>query len=423
MSEWTTYGGSPLRQSADTTDPPVQGSPSRRWTSGALDGPVYGEPIIDGGSVYVATENDTVYALAAASGAVEWSDHLGTPVPASALPCGDITPTVGITSTMVVDPATHLLFAAAAVWNGSAVAHELVAINTSSHSVVSTTVLDRPGWSAAAELQRAGLALDGGDVLVAFGGNYGDCGDYHGWVESVPESGGNVTAYRVPTAREGAIWGPSGPAVDDAGHVFVATGNGSAAVGQPFDHGNAVIELSAALAEQQLFAPSNWAQDNESDADLGSTNPVLLPGGLVFIVGKEQTAFLLRAAALGGVGASVPSVGVCNSRGASAFAAGDLYVVCPDDGSIVSVAVGADSLSRRWTWHSPSGGASSPTVARGLVWSIDPDAAVLYGIDPATGSTRFTLPLDTGTAEHFAAPAAGEALVVVAGSRAVEAFG
>ena len=73
---------------------------------------------------------------------------------------------------------------------------------------------------------------------------------------------GALLAYKVPTAREGAIWAPGGVTVDGAGDVFVVTGNGSATVGQPFDHGNAVIELSPALVERQFFAPTDWAQDN-----------------------------------------------------------------------------------------------------------------------------------------------------------------
>ena len=49
-----------------------------------LDGQVFGEPLEATGRVYVATENDTVYALAANTGAVVWSSHVGTPVPADA---------------------------------------------------------------------------------------------------------------------------------------------------------------------------------------------------------------------------------------------------------------------------------------------------------------------------------------------------
>ncbi len=86
---------------------------TRAWTSPALDGQLYGEPLVVGGRVYVATENDTVYALSAITGAVVWSTHLGAPVPASSLPCGDIEPTVGITGTPVIDPSRGELFVVA----------------------------------------------------------------------------------------------------------------------------------------------------------------------------------------------------------------------------------------------------------------------------------------------------------------------
>ena len=86
---------------------------SRAWTSAALDGEIYGEPLVSAGRVYVATENNTVYALSAATGAVAWSRHLATPVPSGSLPCGDIAPTVGITGTPVIDPARSEIFVVA----------------------------------------------------------------------------------------------------------------------------------------------------------------------------------------------------------------------------------------------------------------------------------------------------------------------
>lgn len=423
-AEWTTYGGGPARTSADTTEPPLFGSPVEAWTSPALDGAVYGQPLVFGGQVLVATERDTVYALSARTGEVSWSLHLAEPAAAGALPCGDIAPTVGVTSTMVVDPATGTLFVSAETSGGGGVGHELDAVDLATHAVRFRVPLDRPGWSAPAQLQRAALALDGGLVLVAFGGNYGDCGKYHGWVMGVPTSGrGPVVTYQVPTANEGAIWAPPGPAVGSSGDVFVATGNGSAGPGEAFDHGNSVIELSPRLVEQQFFAPTTWARDSSSDADLGSTSPVLLGDGGLFQVGKQGTGFTVHTAALGGIGGQVASIPLCDSRGSTAFAALDLYVVCPDSGRIVEVAVDRnDGLHLGWSWTSPTGGASSPTVARGAVWTVDPGASMLYGVDPATGATRFSLPLHTGTPAHFAAPSAGEGLVVVAGSRSVEAF-
>ena len=422
--EWTTYGGGPARTSADTAEPPLSGPPAEAWTSPALDGPVYGQPLVFGGQVLVATERDTVYALSARTGAVSWSVHLAEPAAAGALPCGDIAPTVGVTSTMVVDPASGTLFVSAETSGGGGVAHELDAVDLATHAVRFRVPLDRPGWSAPAQLQRAALALDGGLVVVAFGGSYGDCGLYHGWVMGVPTSGrGPVVTYQVPTADGGAIWAPAGPAVDASGNVFVATGNGSAGPGAAFDHGNSVIELSSLLVEQQYFAPATWAHDSSGDADLGSTSPVLLGDGALFQVGKAGTGFTVHTTALGGIGGQVASIPLCNSRGSTAFAALDLDVVCPDSGRIIQVAVDRnDGLHRGWSWTSPTGGASSPTAARGVIWTVDPGASVLYGIDPATGATRFSLPLHTGTPAHFVAPSAAEGLLVVAGSRSVEAF-
>ncbi len=178
--------------------------------------------------------------------------------------------------------------------------HIVVALDIATHRVLWSRDVDQPRWNAAAQLQRTGLALSAGHVIVAFGGNYGDCGSYHGWVVGVPESGaGTVLSYEVPTANEGAIWAPAGVTIDGSGDIFVVTGNGSAQAGRPFDHGDAVIELSPTLAERQYFAPANWAQDNADDGDLGSTAAMLLGGSQLFIVGKQQTAYLLDATKFG----------------------------------------------------------------------------------------------------------------------------
>lgn len=84
---WTVYHGDPA---GDGMAPPVSAvnTTASVWVSPALDGQIYGEPLVSGSRVYVATENDTVYALSATAGTVAWSAHLGSPVPARSLPCG-----------------------------------------------------------------------------------------------------------------------------------------------------------------------------------------------------------------------------------------------------------------------------------------------------------------------------------------------
>src|SRR4051812_26968237 len=106
--DWTTYHHDNARSGVAAGLAPL-GALSRAWTA-TLDGAVYGQPLAVGDRIFAATENDTVYALDASTGAVLWSTHVGTPVPRSSLPCGNIDP-LGITSTMVYDPATGLLFA------------------------------------------------------------------------------------------------------------------------------------------------------------------------------------------------------------------------------------------------------------------------------------------------------------------------
>ncbi len=424
QTAWTTYGGSLARTSVDGGDATVTSSPAAAWTSRAPDGAVYGEPLVFRGGVFVATEDYTVYGFSAADGSRLWApDHLATPAPAGALPCGDITPTVGITSTMVIDPSTGVLFASAETYSGGAVGHDLYAIDSSTGKVLWGRDIDQ-SWEPPAQLQRAGLALSAGNVLVGFGGNDGDCGDYNGWVLGVPESGkGAILHYRVPTARQGAIWAPAGITVGPSGDIFVATGNGSALQGQNFDHGDSVIELSPQLQELQYFAPANWAQDNAEDLDLGSTSPVLFGDGQLFVVGKEETAYLLNAASLGGIGGALSSLEVCSSIGASAYLAPSVYVVCSSQGRIDQVVSGTgNALHLGWSWRSPTGAASSPTIAGGVLWTIDQAASTLYGVDLSSGTTRFSVPLHTGALAHFVAASAAEGLLVVAGTGGVEAF-
>ena len=162
---------------------------SPAWTSPTLDGQLYGEPLASGGRIFVATENDTVYALSATNGAVEWSSHLGTPVPSGSLPCGNISPSVGITGTPVIDEARSELFVVADELVNGSPAHELVGLNTATGKTELTQGVDPTGSTPAALLQRTGLTLDAGRVVFGYGGNYGDCGSYRGWVVSVPEAG------------------------------------------------------------------------------------------------------------------------------------------------------------------------------------------------------------------------------------------
>ncbi len=277
-----------------------------------LDGQVYGEPLEATGRVYVATENDTIYALAANTGAVLWSSHVGTPVPSGDLPCGDISPTVGITGTPVLDVARGEIFAVADELSGSTPAHVLVGLNMYTGTTLMDEGVDPPGQPTAAILQRTGLNLSNGNVVFGYGGNDGDCSTYSGWVASVPEGGGTPGYYQaVPIGNDGAVWmGGAAPEVDGSGNIWVTTGNGSSST--PYDFSDSVLQLSPGLARTQYFAPSNWSFMNSHDQDLGSTAPALLSNGTVLQVGKNQLAYLLSQSDLGGnTGMGIATASVC----------------------------------------------------------------------------------------------------------------
>src|SRR5439155_4311914 len=287
---WTMYHHDAARIGVDLSS--TAAAPSFLWQTAHLDGKVYAEPLVWGSRVYVATENNSVYALDAASGAVVWHVNAGTPVPASAISsagfCGNISPTVGITSTPVIDPVTGAIFAVSDTWDGTNAEHVLVGYSLNSGAQMLRRVVDVPGpgggpnpdFNPLAHLQRTALALDGNEVVIGFGGNAGDCGLYHGWLVASQENGsGPLLSYMVPTAREGAIWNSGGgPAVDSSGAIYATTGNGSSTT--TYDEGNSILKLNAGLNLLASFAPSSWASDSATDLDLGSGNAMLLPDGL-----------------------------------------------------------------------------------------------------------------------------------------------
>ena len=206
-------------------------TPVLDWQSARLDGPIWGQPLLLGSRVYVATTADGVYALDASSGHTIWHVSAGTPVPSGELQCGDITPTVGIVGTPVIDTATGTLYAVADVWNPEPkeARHVLKGYSLSEGGQVLSTPVDPPGAEPAAYLQRTALNLDTGRVIFGFGGNDGDCADYRGTVAAVPEDGGKPRFWqyqpKAPSVSGGAVWGASGPVVGPEGDIYASTGN------------------------------------------------------------------------------------------------------------------------------------------------------------------------------------------------------
>jgi outer membrane protein assembly factor BamB len=407
---WTTYDRDAARSGADPSEPPL-GALRRAWTA-KVDGAVYAQPLVSGGRVFIATENDSVYALDAASGRVVWRTHVATPVAGSDLPCGDVDPS-GITGTPVVGDGA--VFAVAFV--ASSRHHELYALDVSTGRVRWHRPVDAAGANPTVEQQRAALVVDGGRVYVAYGGLFGDCGAYHGWVVGVNEDGaGALSSYRVPSTREAGIWAPPGPSLLPSGDLLVATGNSAGST--TFDYGNAVLRLSPALRQVDYFADAAWAALNASDTDLGSMTPLPLSGGLVFQIGKAGVGYLLRADHLGGTGGQTFESPVCTggAYGGNAYRAPMVFVPCRD--ALTAIRVGGNAFTI--AWRSSVSNPGPPIVAGGAVWTIALDSGVLTALDPSTGKVLASAAV--GSVEHFTSPSTAGGRIYVPAGASVVAF-
>lgn len=291
-----------------------------------LSGHLYAQPLywretaISAGIILAATENNEVQALDAASGRQLWSRSLGPPVSRADLGCGNINP-LGVTGTPVIDPATQAIYVDAAVGGAQGVRHLVFALALKDGASL-------PGWpvdiaealkqrgqafNARDQNERGALTILDGWLYVPFGGHYGDCGDYHGWVVGIALTDPReIVAWATP-ARGGGIWAPGGIATDGKS-LFVATGNTFGA--STWMGGEAVIRLSSGLRpsadRRDFFTPKDWADLDRRDADLGGTNPVLvdIPGNtarraFVVALGKDGHAYLLDRDDLGGIGGSL----------------------------------------------------------------------------------------------------------------------
>ena len=312
-----------------------------------VDGDVYAQPLYVPGVeipgqgkhnvVYIATENDSVFAFDAEGnpGTPLWQVSFTntkagiTTLSEDIVSCPFIAPKVGITSTPVIDLKSGTLYVLARTRESAGVLHSST-FHQHLHALAITTGVEKfggpveikasvPGSGAGTaggsvafdawkENPRAALLLVSGVVYLTWASSC-DVGPYHGWVlaydaQTLQQKGVfNVS----PDAEEGGIWaGDTGPAADSDGNIFVATGNGKFDAGR--DYGDSMLKLSLGsdgLALRDYFTPANQEQLNASDSDLGSGGPILLPDQpgphphLLLIGGKGATLYLLDQDRLG----------------------------------------------------------------------------------------------------------------------------
>jgi outer membrane protein assembly factor BamB len=284
----------------------------------------------------------------------------------------------------------------------------------------------RPVWSVSItrlpsrEKIAASLNFADGHVIATTGGYIGDAPPYQGHVAVVDAASGrllqvwnslcsNRPGLIVPatcSASDSAIWGRAGAVVDPAnGQLLVATGNG------PWDGrtnwGDATLRISAD-GSQLLgnYTPTNTAQLNASDADLGSTSPALLSESYVAQGGKDGR---IRVLSVGRMRGTAPHQGgevqvVSTPSGTDLFTApavwhhaGVTWLIAADNGGTEAWRFRNGHLST--AWRNRTGG-TSPVVAGGLLWVYAPDGGLNVYL-PATGRRVATLVAGPG---HWNSP-------------------
>ena len=287
--------------------------------------------------VYVATENDSVYAFDADGLSTTPLWHVSflksgvTTVPcADTGECGDILTQIGITSTPVIDQTSGTIYVVAATKEGTSTwvqrLHALdittgaekfggpVALQGSVPGTGSGSAGGNLAFDPLRENQRPGLLLNGGVVYIAFG-SHGDNSPWHGWV-----LGYNATTlqrtmqYNVtPNGNGGGIWqGGGGLATDATGDIYYVTSNGDFDVNTGgVDYGDSVQKLSPTGTVVDYFTPHDENNMSVNNLDLGAGGPVMLVDQttgsyphLLITAGKSGTIYVINRDNLGKYNAS-----------------------------------------------------------------------------------------------------------------------
>ncbi len=413
------------------------------------------------GMIIAAGELNNVSAFDAATGTQIWNRNLGTPVPLSQLPCGNIDP-LGITGTPVIGQASRTLFLDAMTTpdNGITKKHLIFALSIDDGSTrpgwpvdVSAVTFDNTTFDPSVQNQRGALGIANGTVYVPYGGHFGDCGNYRGWLVGVKIADPTRPGAWATGAVHGGTWAPSGVASED-GSIFISTGNTSGAT--TWAGGEALIRFSDGPVfsgqPADYFAPGNWQALDAGDIDIGSTGPVILdlpgstPANLLVGLGKDGKIYLVDRANLGGVGGQVYAAEVATNEIINAAAAYSTsqgtYVVFKGNGSNCPAGQSGDLTAVRivpgappavqTAWCAEQNGEGSPMVtttdghSEAIVWSVGAEGDNrLHGFDGDTGQIIFAGggPDDViGSVRRYQTPILANGRIYIAADGVVKAF-
>lgn len=300
-----------------------------------VDAHIYGQPLYVAGLsipgqgthnvIFVATENDTVYAFDADQnlGQPLWSTSLlDAGEGETAVPCADVDfcsigTIVGVTATPVISLQNNAIYVEdRSVANGTYL-HKLhaldlttgaekfggpVVITASVPGTASDAVSGNVVFNPLRENSRPGLLLVNGVVYICFA-SLNDITPYHGWVLGYSaDTLQQVSVFNTtPNGTEGGIWGNNGPGADSDGDIYVVAGNGTPSGTD--NYGQSYIRLTpqnGQLAVADFFTPFNAATLNLTDLDVGSSGFLLLPDQtgtththMLVAAGKEGRIYLV----------------------------------------------------------------------------------------------------------------------------------
>ena len=431
-------------------------------------------------TVFVATENASVYAFDADSGAMLWQVSLlaAGESPSDDHGCNQITPSIGVTSTPVIDRhagAHGVLFAVAMSKDASQNYHQrLHALDVTTGAEIApapveitasfgATTFD-PGQYA----ERAALLLTGGTLYTSWT-SHCDAGAYGGWIIAYSESTlAQTGVLNVAAGASGsglASQGPSiwmsgdGPAADSDGNVYVLTANGrfdtTLVGGFPGsgDYGNSFVKVSpGTLKVADYFTMYNEVSESQSDTDLGSGGILLLPDQtdsagtvhhLAVGAGKDSNLYVVDRDSMGGFVPTGNSIyqeltGVLGGGvwGSPAYFNGMLYYG-PVGGPLQAFRLTNAQLSgtavaqtsTTFTYPGTSPVISASGTANAIVWAHEnADPGVLHAYDAGSlmelyNSNQAGTRDQFGAGNKFIVPAVADGRVFVGTTDSVAVFG
>jgi hypothetical protein len=414
-NDWPVFGYDAARHnSSPSTTITAQNVGKLKQLKVTLDGTVDSSPISVGGKLVVTTTYGRTEALDPDTGKVLW--RFTPPAYAQIAGSSQITNTSPAASTD-----RSAVYAAAP--DG-----RIRKLRLTDGKVLWTAAITR---DPTREKMTSSLNVSRGLVIATTGGYIGDAPSYQGHVVTMSERTGRIAhvwnslcsdrhALIVPrtcSSSDSAIWSRNGAAVDPSnGTLVVATGNGP--WNGSTDWGDSTVVLSPDASRMlRHWTPSDQKALETSDADLGSTSPGLLDGGLAVQGGKDAKVRLLQLHRL-------PSI---NSR-----VGGELQTIPTPGGGLFSVPaiwkgkwvfLSTDSGTAAWLlrggrlraiWSNGNGG-TSPVVAGNLLYVAGSGSVHVYV--PTSGKLVATLP---SGAAHWQSPIVANGHVAVAEGNANE---